>query len=334
MRIVFFGGAAAPFFDGFAAVLAAEAGLGPDDVDSLTAVAQRLDGPGEREAFIAADVIVGAAFHADLPRPRALRLLHVPGAGTDRVDLAAVPPGAAVCNCFGHERSMAEYVMAGLLLHEIPIVEADAELRRGLWRHGMGTRAALHGELGSRTLGIVGFGHIGRAVASLARAFGMAVHVVNRSPVAPGDLADRVFAWTDLPAFWGSVDALVITVPLTPDTRGLVDHAAFAAMRPNAVLVNVARGPVVEEAALYEALRERRIAHAVIDTWYAYPAPGEEGVRPAALPFHELTNIVMTPHFSGWTREMHARRQRTMAANIGRLRRGEALAHVVRAPSA
>src|SRR5260370_171565 len=104
---------------------------------------------------------------------------------------------------------------------------------------------------------------------------------------------------------------------------------AISGMRPDAVLVNVGRGPTVDEHALYDALATRRIAGAVIDTWYRYPSTEQSDPQPSSLPFHELPNIVMTPHMSGWTRGTIRRRQRTIADNVMRRFRGEPCGNVV-----
>jgi phosphoglycerate dehydrogenase-like enzyme len=120
-------------------------------------------------------------------------------------------------------------------------------------------------------------------------------------------------------------------VPSNAETAGIVNAASFAAMRASAVILNVGRGPTIDEQALYEALRDRRIAGAVIDTWYAYPSPGNPSVLPSKLPFHELPNIVMTPHMSGWTTGTINRRRVTIADNIARRRDGRPCVNVVRA---
>lgn len=321
MRIVFHGDNAAAFSQGFAELL--------DDQAEITLLPDVLESRAEQDAFQAAEVIIGNRFNGTLPRPEDLRLFHLPAAGYDAVDFAALPAGVVVCNCFGHEPAIAEYVMAALLQRAVPLADADRRLRQGEWAYWAGASARTHTEIAGGTLGLLGFGHIGKAVAVRAAAFGMRVHVANRSPVATGGVVDRYFAWPELPAFWGSVDAIVVTVPLTPDTRGIVGAEAFRAMRRDAYLVNVARGPVVDEQALYDALRDRRIGGAAIDTWYNYPGPGSLHASPSALPFAELPNVLMTPHMSGWTQGTIRRRQATMAANIGRLQRGEACENVV-----
>jgi phosphoglycerate dehydrogenase-like enzyme len=122
------------------------------------------------QAYVAADVIVGVRFSSELPRPEKLQLFHVPGAGYDAVDLGAIPDSAVVCNCFGHEQAIAEYVMAALLEQHVPLAEADRHLRRGDWTYTAGSPERVHGELAEKTIGLLGFGHIGKAIASRAKA--------------------------------------------------------------------------------------------------------------------------------------------------------------------
>ena len=110
---------------------------------------------------------------------------------------------------------------------------------------------------------------------------------------------------------------------MTSRTKRAPEADAFARMRPTAFVINVGRGPTVDQQALYDALRDKRIAGAAIDAWYDYPSPDQANVFPSALPFHQLPNIVMTPHMSGWTAGTIRRRQKTMADNIRRRESGE-----------
>ncbi len=318
MRLVFHGMNAGSFAEGFAALLES-----PHEIAVLPDVLADADRP----VYAAAEAVVGVAFNAGLPVPAGLRLFQVPGAGYDLVEIGSLPAGAALCNVFEHEHAIAEYVMTALLLRTVEIPRADADLRQGKWTFWAGVGDAAHGELRGRTIGLLGYGHIGKEVAARARAFGMKVHACNRSPATA---VDRAWGLDGLHDFMGSADFIVSSLPFLPDTAGLVGAAALAAMRPDGVLLNVGRGGVVDEAALYAALKERRIGGAVIDTWYRYPAGPGEIARPAGLPFHELDNIVMTPHMSGWTRGTISRRQAMMADNVNRLARGDALRNVVK----
>jgi phosphoglycerate dehydrogenase-like enzyme len=322
MRIAFHGANAASFSEGFASMVGGGA--------EVAVLSDGLASAAEREAFSGADVLIGNRFDASLPRPERLRLFHLPAAGYDAVNFALLPRGTLVCNCFGHEQAIAEYVMAALLQRAIPLADADRRMREGDWAYWAGAPERVHEEIGGSTIGLLGFGHIGKAVAARARAFGMRVHVANRSAVAESAEVDRYFPLANLPEFWGSADYLVVTVPLTEETRGMVGRAAFTAMRPRAVLVNVARGPVVDEAALYNALAQGRIGGAVIDTWYRYPRAGSTSGTPSALDFAALPNLLMTPHMSGWTRGTIRRRQETMAENVRRMMQGERCENVVR----
>jgi len=323
MRIIFHGTNAASFSAGFADLVGGDA--------EIIILPDTLETAADRAAYAAADAIIGTKFSADLPRPDRLTLFHVPGAGYDAVDLAALPAAAVVCNCFGHEQAIAEYVMAALLRRNIPLDDADRRLRRGDWAYWAGAPERVHGEIAGSTIGLLGFGHIGQAIAARAKAFEMNVHVANRSPVPLSALVDRSFTLDQLPDFWGSAAAFVVSVPLTAETTGIVGAAAFAAMPPGAVIINVGRGATIDERALYDALRTERIAGAIIDTWYRYPSPSEPHPQPAGLPFADLPNLLMTPHMSGWTHGTIARRQRTIADNIRRRRSGEDCTNVVRA---
>ncbi|TCR70098.1 2-hydroxyacid dehydrogenase [Bosea sp. BK604] len=321
MRIVFHGENAASFSHGFAELLEA-----PAEISVLPDV---LSDAG-RATYAQADVIVATKFDASLPVPAGLKLFHVPGAGYDAVDLAALPPATTVCNCFGHEQAIAEYVMSALLARNIPLAAADADLRKGQWTWWAGAPERVHGEIAGTTIGLLGFGHIGKAIAARAKAFEMKVVVANRSKVATSELVDQSFTLDQLDAFWGSADAIVVSVPFTDETKGIVGADAFAGMRKNAVVINVGRGPTIDEAALYDALKQDKIGGAIIDTWYQYPGPGRANPQPSALPFHELSNLVMTPHMSGWTTGTIRRRQQTIADNVGRRLKGLDCVNVVR----
>ena len=321
MKILFHGQNAANFRQGFEQMI--------EPGHTIVDVSDTLSVPGEAEHYASADVIVGIKLDASMPKPSKLRLYQAPAAGTDAIDLSLLPAQSALCNCHGHEDAIAEYVFAALLTRHVPLATADADLRRGRWTYWAGRPNALRTELGSQTIGLLGFGHIAKAIAARAKAFGMRVHAANRSAVT-SEHVDRAYALSDLHAFLADCDVVVVTLPLTAQTQGLVDAAAFQAMRPSAWLVNVGRGPVVAEQALFDALRSRRLGGAVIDTWYQYPTPDQPECAPSKLDFTSLDNVVMTPHMSGWTSGTVLRRQQTMADNIARLATGRPLQNVLK----
>jgi len=322
MRIVFHGENAASFSHDFQRLVGEAA--------QISVLPDVLTDRAHSQTYVAADVIVGGRFSGDLPRPRQLQLFHVPGAGYDAVDLDTIPDSAVVCNCFGHEQAIAEYVMAALLERHVPLADADRHLRQGKWTYGAGSPERVHGELAETTIGLLGFGHIGKAIAARAKAFEMKVHVANRSPVPTSSLVDRSFALNRLGEFWSSADFFVVSVPSNAETVGMVNAESFAAMRASAVILNVGRGPTIDERSLYEALKDRRIAGAIIDTWYSYPSPNHPTTLPSKFPFHELPNVVMTPHMSGWTAGTINRRKQTIADNISRRAAGRPCVNVVR----
>jgi phosphoglycerate dehydrogenase-like enzyme len=278
------------------------------------------------------DVLVSMAFTREMAAaaPR-LRLVQVPGAGLDRIDRGALAPGTALANAYGHDVGIAEYVIGAMLAVTRTFCRIDADLRRGRWDSvWSGAPVPLWPELAGKTLGIIGYGRIGQAVARRALAFDMDVLAIRRDVSRPDP---HRLAFLRGPAaldeVLGRADYLAITLALTPDTRGLIGAPQLARLRPTAVLVNVARGEVVDEDALYDALHRRVIAGAALDVWYCYPA-GEAPTHPGHRPFHELPNVLMTPHVSGWTEGMMDARAGVIAENIHRTARGEAPVNLVR----
>ena len=253
---------------------------------------------------------------------RSLELIVCSAAGTDGIDRSAVGAGVSVVHSTGHEFPMAEYVFGALVTMRQQFLRSDNALRRGEWAYGYwGTRAQLD-ELYGSSLGIVGFGGIGAEVARRAAAFGMRCRAVTlhaEKPIAPGLLAQRPGALTDASAVDDLVkesENLVIACELSPLTRGLLDARRIGLMPRHAVLVNVARGPIVDERALYDALATKRIAGAAIDVWYHYPTSQPSTTMPSSMPFHELDNVLMTPHSSGWTLGHRRRKLAFFAATI------------------
>jgi phosphoglycerate dehydrogenase-like enzyme len=276
-----------------------------------------------------ADAIISMNWSAAPPAPK-LRLLHLPGAGWDAIDFDAVPPTASVCNAYGHEVSIAEYVMATMLEMTIGVRQMDAALRRNHWR-GFWRVGPLHDYVHGKTVGIVGYGRIGREVARRARAFGMQVIACGRTAKGADEFVERVEDMSGFERIMRTSDFIVVGLPLDETTRGIFDARALGLMKPSAVIINPSRGPLIDEAALYHALRDKRIGGAVIDVWYLYPEAGSGDAAPSRFAFHELENIIMTPHASAWTLHQIQQRCAVITENLGRLARGEALINVVRA---
>jgi phosphoglycerate dehydrogenase-like enzyme len=283
-------------------------------------------------ALADADVLVTSVFSAnDPPAPR-IRLLQSSSAGIDRIDLACIPKNCIICNVFGHEIAIAEYIIANVLHWAVGLGFLSSVMRNGTWTVTDWIGGPEHGEAYGSTIGIVGFGRIGREVAIRAKALGMRVAALSawRSSKPDHTLVDLAFETDEASRFIPECDYFAVCAPLNDATRGLVNTEWFARMKANAVVIHVGRGDVIEEAALYEALKSRRIRGASIDVWYKYPPASGEAVPFARFPFHDLDNIVMTPHASGRTPGTWDRRYRDVARNIDAFARGEPLMNVLR----
>jgi phosphoglycerate dehydrogenase-like enzyme len=283
------------------------------------------------------DVLVTLVFNREMAAAgRRLKLVQVPAAGLDRIDPPALPPGVWLANAYGHEVGIAEYVIGAILTWNRGLCRADTLLRRGEWdsQWAAGSPPPPRPELGGKTLGVLGYGRIGQALAQRARAFDMAIWGIRRDPTQPVSCAaDFLGGPAALDELLRRADYLVVTSPLTPATRGVLGQRELALMKPTAVLVNVARAEIVDEEALYEALHRGVIAGAILDVWYRYPT-GAGPTLPSRLPFHELGNVLMTPHVSGWTEGMLEARAEVIAENIRRAARGEAPLNLVATGSA
>ncbi|MFQ5567716.1 MAG: 2-hydroxyacid dehydrogenase [Paracoccaceae bacterium] len=272
-----------------------------------------------------ADAIIGGATPLDpWPAVPKLKLFQIPWTGHEWTSPERMPAGVPVCNVYEHETSIAEYVLLAMLEWKIGLRRMDAAFRAEGWGGRQVATGPVHGEVRGATVGIIGYGHIGHEVAVRARAFGMKVVAIRRSrPPCPPELA-WLGTMERLDELLAESDFVLVACDLNAETRGLIDAARLARMKPGAVIINVARGKIIDQAALYEALKERRIGGAVIDVWYNYNQPGKPEVWPADFPFQDLDNVLCSAHECGWTEEQVDRRWDFVAENLGRVARGEA----------
>ena len=279
-----------------------------------------------------ADVLVGPRFTAAMGAVASLvRLVNVAGAGYDGIDLTALPAGAVCANTFHHEESIAEYVAASLVVLRRGLLRQDAALRQGIWSSSVYDPAIAQARtLAGAVVTFLGFGHIGTAAWRLLRAFGAeGIAITRRGDVDAQALTLRRSAdATGLHAALDESDVLVVSVPLRPDTTGIIARRELALLGPSGLLVNVARGPVVDEADLFASLRDGTIGGAALDVWYRYPVAGAHA-EPAAEPFGLLDNVLLTPHSSGVTANTFRARALEIAENIVRLHEGRPLNNVV-----
>jgi phosphoglycerate dehydrogenase-like enzyme len=236
-----------------------------------------------------------------------------------------------------HAIPMAEYTLAQMLAfahHLLRMVEDKATVTTK-WTNGRWDRY-VPDELYGATLGIVGYGSVGRQIARLAQTFGMKIlalkrdvrRLVDEAYTMPGvgdpeaEIPDRVYPPEALHSFLGECDYVAVTVPLTDQTRRLIDEAALAAMKPNAVLINIARGGIVDEAALIKALEQKTIAGAALDVF-------EEEPLPADSPLWGLPNVIISPHIAGFTPQYDERATDIFAENLRRFVADEPLLNLV-----
>jgi phosphoglycerate dehydrogenase-like enzyme len=253
-----------------------------------------------------------------------LRALIIPWAGLPEVtrELMLDFPHIAVHNLHHNAVPVAEMAITLMLAAAKFIVPMDRALRTHDWTpryHRPSPTILLEG----KTALILGYGAIGQRVAHLCRALGMKVMATRRRVVTPSP--DGIYPSDALHRLLPEANVLIICLPHTPETTGLIGEEELALLPLGAVLVNVGRGPIVDEAALYYALREGTLHSAGLDVWYNYPSAEAARSRtpPSAYPFHELENVVMSPHRAGGSDESEMRRMTYLAALLNAAARGD-----------
>jgi D-3-phosphoglycerate dehydrogenase len=238
-----------------------------------------------------------------------LKVVSAGGVGYDHIDVAeANRRGVAVCICEGcNNYSVSELVFGMMVGLARGIYPADRALREGEWTRYLGF------DLWGKTLGIVGLGRVGKAVALLGRAFGMRV-LANDVSWDITFANQNGISYVPFERILDESDFVTMHVPLTPETREMIDEAALARMKPSAYLINAARGPVVKESALVEALRTRQIAGAGLDVFEVEPHPSN--------PYIDLDNVIMTPHVGGSTQEAFDRAFYLALVNVSNVLNG------------
>ena len=277
-------------------------------------------------AFYSVDLLPAgsrAFFAAALSAPK-LRWLQTFNAGVDHPIFARFPErGVRLTTAAGAAAEpIAQTALAGLLMLARGFPHWLDAQRRSEWRPHPAN--ALPRDLRGQVLVVFGLGAIGRELARLARAVGLYVIGVRRGAAQPDDPVDELHPPARLRELLPRADWLAVTCPLTPETRGAIDAAALAALPAGARLLNVARGGIVDEAALYESLCSGRLAGAYLDVFASEPLPPESALWTAP-------NVIVTPHNSAATRGAEARQVEIFLDNLARFGRGEPLRNEVRA---
>lgn len=275
-------------------------------------------------------LVAGRPSRAELEASPHLTTLIIPWAGLpgDTRTLLAEYPHLAVHNLHHNAAPVAELALMLLLAAAKFAIRYDAALRAGDWRiryERPGPSVLLEG----KTALVLGYGAIGQRVARLLRALGMDVLATRRQADAPYDADEGIVVHpaAGLPLLLPKANAVVICLPHTPETDGLVGESELARLPAKSVLVNIGRAQIVDERALYEALRDGTLHAAGLDVWYSYP-PDEAARahhRPSAFPFHELDNVVMSPHRGGAADETARLRMTHLAVLLNAAAAGRSL---------
>lgn len=256
----------------------------------------------------------------DSPTAKNLKLIAVAATGTDNLELeAARAHGIKVCNVPGYAtQSVAQFTMALILELAARAGRYGELVRKGAWQKSpMFTLLDFPSvELDGKTLGVVGYGNIGRSVAEMARGFGMEVWIADR----PGSSASIPEGRLPLDHLLARADIITLHCPLTPQTKNLIDSRALSLMKPTAFLINTARGGLVDEKALIKALKEKRLAGAALDVLSQEPPPAD---HPIIIASRELDNLLVTPHCAWTARETRQRLLDEVAENILAFTKGQ-----------
>lgn len=258
-----------------------------------------------------------------LANPGRLRIIGRAGAGVDNVDIeAATEKGVIVMNTpGGNTVSTAEHAISMMLSLARRIPQADASMKAGKWDK----KSIVGTEMFGKTLGILGMGKIGRVVADHMLAFGM--KILAYDPFLTQDAARELgVTLADLDTICQQADVITIHAPANAETRGMIDARRIALMKPTMLLVNCARGGIIDEEALVEALKERRIAGAALDVFSVEPLPADH-------PLRSLDNVVLTPHLAASTTEAQEKVAEQIAEQIRDALTGGVIRNAVNAPS-
>ena len=281
---------------------------------------RRINGKGIGILVVEADFIFDEVFEG----ARRLRFVGVCRNSVDHVDVeAATEHNVAVVNAPARNAQAVAELTVGLMLslaRSIP--DLDRQVKDGRWEDPVGPYADARGlELRGKTLGIIGLGAVGRIVSKLGRAFGMRVVACDPYVAAPGKAVAGATLVT-LEDVLGSADFLSIHIPDTSETAGLLDERRLGMMKPGSYIINTAAHSVIEEAALVEVLKSRRVAGAALDVHRAHPIP-------PSSPLLKLENVILTPHIGGATDGTVERHSWIMVEEIGRFLEGRRPRHLV-----
>ena len=273
------------------------------------------------------EVAIGGTFSKeDLEQTKKLKLIQIPFAGVDKLDfdLYKDRQDIYICNIHANRNAVAEHAFALILTLAKNIVTNDRDLRLGRW-HGFSTKEPTI-QLQGKSLGIIGLGSIGWEIAKIGHTLGMKVFALKRKieekDLEKKNILEFLGEKKDLEKVIKESNFIVVTVPLTRETKGLIGEKELKLMKEK-YLINISRGTVIDEEALFESLKEQHLAGAAIDTWYQYPSSKQREVLPSKYDFHKLDNVVMSPHTAGYTDRALEENIKSVFNNIVKIYYGE-----------
>ncbi len=255
-----------------------------------------------------------------------LKMVQTFAAGVENIDFTAIQnqDDIIVCNSHINAAEVAEYAITLLFAVAKNIIPNDRELRKGDWKYAFGGPNP-NIEIRNKTCLILGLGSIGSEIAKRLRAFDVKIIAATRSGNSKhSDLAEKLVKIDDVKPLVEEADFIILSLPHTPESEGLVDENFISWMKSDSILVNISRGPIVNEKALFDALRDNRIRGAGLDVWWRYPKKWRgKGDPPSDVPFQELDNLVASPHRAGYSENTEREYFQFAGENILRFIRGE-----------
>jgi glycerate dehydrogenase len=299
------------------------------ELDGVALITYIADTSGEERALAlaSADAVLAWSVNGELrddelTKLKSARVIQLLSAGVDHVPFERIPKGVPIAsNAGAYADPIAEHVLAMALALAKRLPQNHAAMLRGEF-----DQETLNHSIRGSLVGVLGFGGIGQASARLFSALGARIYAINRSGKSD-QAVDRIGTLEDLDSLLEAADILVVSIPLTRATRGLIGERALSLMKPDAILVDVARAAIIDEDALYRHLRRNPSFSAGIDTWWQEPQG--RGSFKTRTPLLELPNVIGSPHNSGMTAGTLEAAARQAAANVARTLRGDAPRHIV-----
>ncbi len=264
-----------------------------------------------------------------IDKAKHLKLIQIPVVGINQISKTINMHEAIICNVHGNSLATAEHAIALMLSAAKNIVANHIDLAHGIW-HNLLTDKIKTIQISGKSAGIIGFGAIGKHIARLCKCIGMNVNILKRTPVRAEDASniDAVFTDGNINRLIDISDFIIIALPLTHKTRGMIGENELKRMKGK-IIVNIARGPIIDEEALFYALKNSILKGAGIDVWYNYPNAEHQTCLPSNFPFHQLQNVIISPHCGGLTVEGMSECYVQAFDNIKDLYNGKTLSNII-----